>query len=138
MFVEIVTFLLKMFASYFCVDIASNFAMIIESYITACFCFSIKCRNFYIKFYIKCIPSNILNLLHSWRCGIFYIFFGLLTLKSNCFSYLLVTKWPQICQAWRAFVWFLVLFFTMFFSICYFLLTPWHVYFVEMMLLAGN
>ena len=59
MFVEIVAFLLKMFASHYCVDFFHIFSMIIQSYIKACFYFS----------YILFITENTLHQIHDVAAG---------------------------------------------------------------------
>ena len=71
MFVEIMAFLMKIFASHYCISFFHIFSMIIQSYIKACFCLS----------YILCLLHKMHSIKRScldrWRCGISHIFFGL-------------------------------------------------------------
>ena len=94
----------------------------IQSYIKACFFLT----------YILLITQKALHqIFNVTDCTIdvveyFIYFFGLLTLKSSCFLYLLVTKWPYICQQWRAFSWF----YFMYLPFCIFLLCFFLIFFL--------
>ena len=138
MCIEIIAFLLKMFASHYCVGFFHIFSMIIQTYVKTCFGFT----------YILFITKNALHEIYNVAAGtidvveyLIYIF-ALLAFKSNCFSSLLATKWPYIYQARTGFVMVVVSVFLYFwrysFQFCYCLLKLWGFYLAYLLFLVDN
>ena len=78
MFVEIMAFWLKMFASHYCVDVFHIFSIIIQSYLKVCF------RLYYILFITSDTLHQEYNLVDVVKYLIYFLVFGLLKVVVFC------------------------------------------------------